>query len=213
MSRVLGLTFAVLSAFPVAAVQAQQHASKPGTAQEADILLPDPSTLPAAKYDPSLPVVVVVDKQAHLTHVLQLQRTANGAQLVDVLVMPNTVGKPSTPTPNGRGVFMEKRLDPVWTPPASIDPKRRRVAPYSKTKKNPLGVAFLSTSRGQIGLHGTNTPAQIGKSVSHGCVRHYNEDILKLYDMVSPGNAVYFTRNFQGTQVKPGDFKLPVLSK
>jgi lipoprotein-anchoring transpeptidase ErfK/SrfK len=40
-------------------------------------------------------------------------------------------------------------------------------------------------------LHGTNQPASIGRAVSHGCVRLRNEDIAKLYDMVSVGTPVF----------------------
>jgi lipoprotein-anchoring transpeptidase ErfK/SrfK len=41
------------------------------------------------------------------------------------------------------------------------------------------------------GIHGTNDPSSIGRSVSHGCVRLRNEDIATLYDMVEVGTPVY----------------------
>jgi lipoprotein-anchoring transpeptidase ErfK/SrfK len=40
-------------------------------------------------------------------------------------------------------------------------------------------------------LHGTDNPASIGRSVSHGCVRLRNEDISALYEMVEVGTPVY----------------------
>jgi lipoprotein-anchoring transpeptidase ErfK/SrfK len=40
-------------------------------------------------------------------------------------------------------------------------------------------------------IHGTDNPASIGHSVSHGCVRLRNEDIDKLYSMVEVGTPVY----------------------
>jgi len=40
-------------------------------------------------------------------------------------------------------------------------------------------------------LHGTNQPASIGRSVSHGCVRLRNEDIAQLYAMVTVGTPVF----------------------
>jgi lipoprotein-anchoring transpeptidase ErfK/SrfK len=55
--------------------------------------------------------------------------------------------------------------------------------------------AVLGTHRLELGdgyaLHGTDNPASIGHSVSHGCVRLRNEDIDKLYSMVEVGTPVY----------------------
>ncbi|HEY9785150.1 MAG TPA: L,D-transpeptidase [Candidatus Obscuribacterales bacterium] len=157
--------------------------------------------LPASELTPGAPLIVVVDKDKHLTHVLQMQ----DQQIVDVLCIPNSTGKKSTPTPEGRMLVVEKKLDPVWTPPVSIDPKQKKVPPYKKTKKNPLGVAWLGLSRGFIGLHGTNDPARIGRNVSHGCVRHKNADIRKLYSLVPLGTPVYIVAHFAGTAVRSGD--------
>jgi lipoprotein-anchoring transpeptidase ErfK/SrfK len=56
--------------------------------------------------------------------------------------------------------------------------------------KDVLGVARLNLGDGYA-LHGTNNPASIGQSVSHGCVRLRNEDIQQLYMMVPVGTPVY----------------------
>jgi lipoprotein-anchoring transpeptidase ErfK/SrfK len=53
-----------------------------------------------------------------------------------------------------------------------------------------LGTRRLNLGNGYA-LHGTNNPASIGQAVSHGCVRLRNEDIEKLYAMVSVGTPVY----------------------
>jgi lipoprotein-anchoring transpeptidase ErfK/SrfK len=39
-------------------------------------------------------------------------------------------------------------------------------------------------------LHGTYDYRNMGKDVSHGCVRHYNEDIITIFDAVSVGDYV-----------------------
>jgi lipoprotein-anchoring transpeptidase ErfK/SrfK len=165
-----------------------------------------PATLRAAQYDPARPVVVVVDKKNHTTRALQLVKTSTAEEIVEVLAIPNAVGKRSTPTPTGRTTVKMKELDPVWNPPKSIDPKQRAVPPYSKTKRNPLGVAWIGTNKGSIGLHGTNDPSSIGKNVSHGCIRHQNDDILKLYAMVSVGTPVYLVNKTEGSVVRVPDF-------
>ena len=39
-------------------------------------------------------------------------------------------------------------------------------------------------------LHGTYDYAHMGMNVSHGCVRHYNEDIIAIFDRVKVGDHV-----------------------
>jgi lipoprotein-anchoring transpeptidase ErfK/SrfK len=67
------------------------------------------------------------------------------------------------------------------------------IPPYGTNQRRYMGV--LGTRRLELGdgygIHGTNEPESIGRSVSHGCVRLRNEDIEKLYDMVSVGTPVY----------------------
>jgi hypothetical protein len=67
------------------------------------------------------------------------------------------------------------------------------IPPYGVNQRRYKGV--LGTRRLVLGdgygIHGTNAPETIGRSVSHGCVRLRNEDIEKLYDMVPVGTPVY----------------------
>jgi lipoprotein-anchoring transpeptidase ErfK/SrfK len=67
------------------------------------------------------------------------------------------------------------------------------IPPYGVNQRRYMGV--LGTRRLVLGdgygIHGTNLPETIGRSVSHGCVRLRNEDIEKLYDMVPVGTPVY----------------------
>ncbi|HEY3120661.1 MAG TPA: L,D-transpeptidase [Vicinamibacteria bacterium] len=56
--------------------------------------------------------------------------------------------------------------------------------------KGVLGTHRLNLGNGYA-LHGTNNPASIGHSVSHGCVRLLNQDIAKLYQMVPVRTPVY----------------------
>lgn len=67
------------------------------------------------------------------------------------------------------------------------------VPPFGTTQRKYTGV--LGTNRLNLGdgyaLHGTDQPASIGTSVSHGCVRLRNEDIETLYQMVPVGTPVY----------------------
>lgn len=75
----------------------------------------------------------------------------------------------------------------------------------SKKHTNPkgeLGSHFLGinsyhrrTGR-QFGIHGTNRPDLIGKSVSRGCVRLTNKDVALLYSVVNIGTPVIIKNDF-----------------
>lgn len=163
--------------------------------------------------DPALPSVVIVDKGGKKTHVLQMKEDG---QVQDVLTVTNSVGKltgktRTSLTPTQEWFVHDKRLDPIWYPPKSIggDP----VPPYKVTTKNPIGLAFIRLgdtdhpSGSNYGLHGTNAPDKLGRFVSHGCVRHANSDIMKIYPLVQPGTVVYTVDKFNGTAIRYSDFR------
>ncbi len=42
-----------------------------------------------------------------------------------------------------------------------------------------------------IYIHGTHEEGLIGQKASHGCIRMFNNDVVKLYDKVKKGTKVY----------------------
>jgi lipoprotein-anchoring transpeptidase ErfK/SrfK len=54
----------------------------------------------------------------------------------------------------------------------------------------PFGVFWMGLSKPHYGIHGTNDPSSIGKMVSHGCIRMYNPDVIRLSRLVSIGTRV-----------------------
>lgn len=82
---------------------------------------------------------------------------------------PIAVGKMLTPTPTGNYQIINKEPNPG----------------------GPFGVMWMGLSRPHYGIHGTNNPDSIGKMVSHGCIRMYNHDVLKLSKLVPIGTNVY----------------------
>ncbi|MGN7760190.1 L,D-transpeptidase [Paenibacillus sp. 22594] len=59
-----------------------------------------------------------------------------------------------------------------------------------KNPGGPFGVFWMGLSKPHYGIHGTNDPSSIGKKVSHGCIRMYNEDVLALAATVPIGTRV-----------------------
>jgi len=54
----------------------------------------------------------------------------------------------------------------------------------------PFGAYWMGLSRPHYGIHGTNDPSSIGKEVSHGCIRMYNQDVIQIANIVTIGTSV-----------------------
>lgn len=102
---------------------------------------------------------------------------------------PVAVGMPSYPTPIGTYKIIRKDVNPTWYPPKWADVKYP--VPYPKS---PLGPRRLLLSDPSYGIHGTLSRAAIGKAVTHGCIRLYNEQIIELYNIIPVGTIVRLTR-------------------
>ncbi len=85
-----------------------------------------------------------------------------------VKTYPVGIGKMLTQTPVGEFVIVNREPNPG----------------------GPYGVMWLSLSKLGYGIHGTNNPASIGKSVSKGCIRMHNQDVLELARQVPNGTKV-----------------------
>jgi hypothetical protein len=63
--------------------------------------------------------------------------------------------------------------------------------------KNPLGTRWMALNGTQgdavgkegFGIHGTIDPDSMGKEMSHGCIRMVNENVEKVYDMLTDGKS------------------------
>lgn len=96
----------------------------------------------------------------------------------------------------GRAHVGGKYVRPAWSPPADIrreNPRLPKVIPGG-APNNPMGVAALTLDDGEYAIHGTNRPDSIGRFVSHGCIRMYNQDIRTLYRLVDIGTPVIVER-------------------
>lgn len=88
---------------------------------------------------------------------------------MEILTYPVAVGKPSTPSPRGEFVIIQKA---IWG--------------------DGFGTRWLRFSApwGIYGIHGTDKPWSVGTVASHGCIRMYNRDVEQLYAIVSIGTPV-----------------------
>lgn len=98
---------------------------------------------------------------------------------------PIAVGMPGWETPIGTYSIVRKDINPTWYPPEWADEEAPVKYPLS-----PLGPRRLLLNDRSYGLHGTLSRSAIGRAVTHGCVRLYNEDIRQLYDLVPVGTLV-----------------------
>lgn len=82
---------------------------------------------------------------------------------------PIATGKILTQTPAGEFIIVNREPNPG----------------------GPFGAIWLSLSKAGYGIHGTNKPSSIGKSVSKGCIRMFNKDVLELARIVPNGTRVF----------------------
>jgi L,D-transpeptidase ErfK/SrfK len=140
------------------------------------------------------PRQLVLDRRRKLLRVLEGER--------EVRRYPVAVGMPGWETPVGQFTVIEKRANPTWEHPAS----GQRLPPGPE---NPLGsrwIGFYRDCRGrsgfngqehlvvkgcvEAGFHGTPNRGSVGRAVSHGCVRLFDEHARELFDLVSLGTPV-----------------------
>ena len=94
---------------------------------------------------------------------------------------------------SGEATVHDKQHWPKWFPPKEMIARDASLKPYDDGMdggpRNPLGARALYLWQGKVDtlyrLHGTTDPSSIGKAVSSGCVRLFNQDIIDLYERVA----------------------------
>ncbi|MGC6483456.1 MAG: L,D-transpeptidase [Synechococcus sp.] len=166
--------------------------------------------------DPIPPLAVPISLEASWARVPLDVRQQRGVQLVldrrlrQVLVLrdgvirrryPAAVGTEGWEPPAGRHRVLQKVRDPLWTNPVN----GRQMAGAN----NPLGTRWIGFHRdcngrsgwdGEkyltiegctvVGFHGTPRRWTVGRAVSHGCVRLYDEHVQEVFDLVQLGTPV-----------------------
>lgn len=139
---------------------------------------------------PEEPGTVVVDPSAHF---LYLVLEDNKAMRYRV-----GVGKAGYVF-QGEATIARKADWPRWTPTKNmLEREPERYGPHAGGLEgglgNPLGARALYLYKGGkdtlFRIHGTNDPSSIGKSVSAGCIRMFNQDVIDLEKRVPRGSRV-----------------------
>lgn len=94
---------------------------------------------------------------------------------------------------SGEALIRVKRPHPLWRPPREMIARNPSLERYWEKgfppgPRNPLGARAMDLWDGPVDtlyrIHGTNKPSSIGKSVSSGCIRMWQQDVIDLFDRV-----------------------------
>jgi L,D-transpeptidase catalytic domain len=98
---------------------------------------------------------------------------------------PAAVGRSVLPTPTGRYYLVELLKQP--NPNGAYGPYAFGTSAFSRV------LYHFGGGPGQIGIHGTDEHGSIGHSVSHGCIRLRNRDIVRLAHLLPLGTPITIT--------------------
>ncbi|HEY1099183.1 MAG TPA: L,D-transpeptidase family protein, partial [Myxococcota bacterium] len=130
--------------------------------------------------DPTKQLRVVVAKDEHRTFLYDTAGTCIG-------IFPNAPGNGST----GNGT--ESGLKKIRTRLDESSARQTGINLWGDERSFGKRIVDLSWIDGRSSgeeLHGTYDYKNMGKDVSHGCVRHYNEDIITIFNQLKVGELV-----------------------
>lgn len=133
---------------------------------------------------------LVVSRSGFWTHALD----ASGRVVAHY---PSTLGSSYNPSPTGEFAIDSVFPHPVYyyDPKILNDPKIPADRPQAKLPpgpNSPVGVVWMALNKEHLGIHGTENPATIGLTQSHGCVRLTNWDAWTLSRSIKSGTPVTF---------------------
>lgn len=152
-----------------------------------DPWIPNPGTVITL---PSQTIVPRVEKEGLVLNVPEM-RLFDFTEAGTLTVLAAAVGDAEDPTPTGEFAIRDKRVDPVWTVPKSIRAEKPELPEQVPPgPKNPLGSRWMRIGHTSWGIHGTNARWSIGRASTHGCVRLYEDEIVRLYERIPEGTRL-----------------------
>jgi lipoprotein-anchoring transpeptidase ErfK/SrfK len=85
-------------------------------------------------------------------------------------------------TPVGNFKIKDRLINPPWYTEGKVIPP--------ESPENILGTRWLGFDLAGYGIHGTNDPDSLGKSITQGCVRMSNQDVEEIFTIVPTGTEV-----------------------
>lgn len=148
---------------------------------------PDPSASPTPSPTPLQP-----------THRLVLLREPRLIEVYDaenklVACFPCTPGSSTIPVPEGTWKVMNNVLMPTFRYDKSV---LKSGVPSDEAYEIPpgpnnyVGIVWMGINRRSVGMHGTNSPDQIGRNQSSGCIRLANWDAFVLCQWAVKGTPL-----------------------
>lgn len=101
---------------------------------------------------------------------------------------PVATGKDIKYTPEGKFTVVNKVINPYWGGAGISKPIK------GGDPRNPLGSRWMGLSIGggrKYGIHGNSDKSSIGKYISLGCIRMFNDDVEELFDLISVGTPIW----------------------
>jgi lipoprotein-anchoring transpeptidase ErfK/SrfK len=129
-----------------------------------------------------LPDSIVIDRGHHSLTLYRSDKV--------VKRFPVAVGQSIYPTPVGAFHIIIKERNPWWYPP-TYDAWAANLKPVPPGPSNPLGTRWMGLDSPGVGIHGTDAPASIGYSESHGCIRMQVPDAEWVFEHVAVGTPVW----------------------
>jgi L,D-transpeptidase ErfK/SrfK len=146
---------------------------------ETDIIIPTQWIIPEYKAYPG-----------YLINLAELRGYRFFPDKHQVYTYPIGIGVLDYKSPIGKHFRVQsKAVNPGWHIPPHLQAKYG-MSYMPPGPDCPVGNRWLGLSH--YGLHGTSFPMGVGRLVSHGCIRHYPEDIIKLFDQTPVGTTVEF---------------------
>lgn len=124
-----------------------------------------------------------VDLSGHDFHmVIELEAHMLTAYHGDQVILREPIGRGNSATPTPGGLFYT-----TWLWNAGNQPE---YGPYAFGMSGYSEVFYsFGSGDGQFAIHGTNDPNSVGRSVSNGCIRMYNQAITKLAETLPPSGV------------------------
>jgi lipoprotein-anchoring transpeptidase ErfK/SrfK len=141
-----------------------------------------PASVTAASFGP----VILINRSINKLFLYK----NNGRSLLTWHVFSVATGQSIYPTPKGTFHIVVKWVNPTWYPPTQ-DAWAQGLKPVPPGPNNPLGTRWMGLSAPGVGIHGTDEPASIGYSASHGCIRMQVPEAEWLFERVRVGTSVF----------------------